>query len=166
MQGYAVQGGTPQTGAVAVAMAGNNPQVYVADAAMSDLYERESSKMAATMAQSTAVKAFARQMMTDHAATTAEVKRILSDGSTGITPPAQIDDRRQGLLDNLRKASGVDFDRVYIQQQVAAHREALALHRGYADAGTNAALKAFAAKTAPKVQMHLEMLENLSPAGR
>ena len=161
-QGGAMQGGGNQTGA----MASNSPQTYVANAAMSDMYERETSQLALTTAKSPAVKAFARQMIADHTATSAEVKKIVGNASLGITPPAQLDSRRQGLVDNLRKATGGDFDRMYIQQQVAAHREALAVHRVFADAGTNAPLKAFAAKTAPKVQMHLEMVEKMGVTGR
>ena len=143
------------------AMAGNSPQAYVANAAMSDMYERESSQLAVSAGKSDKVKAFARQMIADHTATTAEVKKIVSDGNLGITPPAQLDSRRQGLLDALKKAAPADFDRIYVQQQTVAHREALALHRGFADAGDNTPLKAFAAKTAPKVQMHLEMVEKI-----
>lgn len=166
-QGSSMQGsGMTGAGMQGAGMTGNSPQAYVANAAMSDMYERESSKLAVSAGQSAAVKAFARQMITDHTATTAEVKKIVSDGSLGITPPAQLDSRRQGLVDDLKKATGGDFDRMYIQQQVAAHREALAVHRGFSDAGTNAPLKAFAMKTAPKVQMHLEMVEKLGTAGR
>ena len=146
------------------ALTGNSPQAYVANAAMSDMYERESSQLAVKTAKSDKVKAFARQMIADHTATTAEVKTILSDGSLGVTPPAQLDRRRQSLLDSLRKVAATDFDQVYLQQQTAAHREALALHRGFADAGANAALKAFAARTAPKVKMHLDMVEKLGTA--
>ena len=167
MQGSGMTGaGMTGAGMQGAGMTGNSPQAYVANAAMSDMYERESSKLAVSAGQSAAVKAFARQMITDHTATTAEVKKIVSDGSLGITPPAQLDSRRQGLVDDLKKATGGDFDRMYIQQQVAAHREALAVHRGFSDAGTNAPLKAFAMKTAPKVQMHLEMVEKLGTAGR
>lgn len=147
------------------AAAGNSPEAYVSNAALSDMYERESSQLALTAAKSIAVKSFARQMIADHTATTAEVKKLVSGGKLDIKPPAQLDSRRQGLLDSLRKAAPADFDRIYVQQQTAAHREALALHRGFSDAGTNAPLKAFAAKTAPKVQMHLEMVEKLAVAG-
>lgn len=165
-RGSGMQGDTAAGDAMAGgAAAGNSPEAYVSNAAISDMYERESSQLALTAASSTAVKTFARQMIADHTATTAEVKKIVSSSNIDIKPPAQLDSRRQGLIDSLRKAAPADFDRIYVQQQTAAHREALALHKGFADAGTNAPLKAFAAKTAPKVQMHLEMVEKMAATG-
>lgn len=148
----------------ATAAAANSAEAYVTNAALSDMYERESSKLAGATSQSTGVKAFARQMIADHTATTAEVKTIIASDKLGLTPPARLDSRRQGFIDNLKAAPADGFDKVYLAQQVAAHREALTLHRSYADDGDNAALKAFAVKTAPKVQMHLDMVEKLDTA--
>jgi putative membrane protein len=78
--------------------------------------------------------------------------------------PSAMDERRQGLIDNLKQASAQDFDKVFINQQVAAHEEALTLHRTYAENGDNAALKAFAAKTAPIIQAHHQRAEQLQQA--
>jgi putative membrane protein len=105
------------------------------------------------------VKAFGKMMVHDHTATTAAMKPLAS--AAGQTPPAGLDQRRQGLLDNLKSAPAADFDKTYIDQQVAAHQEALTLHQGYADNGDDAGLKAFAGKTAPKVQTHLDRAKSL-----
>ena len=43
-----------------------------------------------------------------------------------------------------------------------AHQEAETLTRGYSQNGSNAALKQFAAKTAPIVQQHLDMAKTLN----
>ena len=83
----------------------------------------------------------------------------------GQTPPAAMDERRQGLIDNLRAASGTDFDRTFVTQQIAAHEEALTLHRGYAENGDNPALKTFAGKTVPKLEEHLKGAQALQTAG-
>ena len=58
-------------------------------------------------------------------------------------------------------ASAKDFDRVYLDQHQAAHKEALTLMQGYGDNGDNAELKAAAAKAAPKVQAHLDRVRQL-----
>jgi putative membrane protein len=65
------------------------------------------------------------------------------------------------MLDNLRGAKAEDFDHRYISQQVAAHKEADILMRGYAKDGDNAAIKDFAATTDKAVKMHLSMAQNL-----
>ena len=138
---------------------------FVSSAAMSDMYEIEAGKIAAQRSKSADVKKFAATMQKDHTATTTELKGILSKSSLGITPPADLDERRKGMLDNLRSATADNFDKTYLDQQVAAHGEALTLLQGYADHGDNADLKAFAAKVAPKVQMHLDMAKGLDKGG-
>jgi putative membrane protein len=135
---------------------------YVANAAQADWYEVEAGKMAQTRGKAADVKAFGKMMADGHTATTAEMKPLAA--AAGQTPPITLDERRQGLLDNLKAASDADFDRVYVDQQVAAHEEALSLHSGYAANGDNAGLKAFAAKTAPVVQMHLDKANGMKTA--
>lgn len=100
-------------------------------------------------------------MIHDHTASTAAVNKILADGAASATTPTAVDARRQGLLDNLAKAQPADFDKTYMDQQVAAHSEALTLFTGFADHGDNDALKAFAAKTAPTIQSHLDMAKQI-----
>jgi putative membrane protein len=78
-----------------------------------------------------------------------------------VAPPAHLDDRRQGMIDELRGAKAADFDGRYMSQQIDAHKEALILMQGYAKNGDAAAVKEFAAKTAPIVQSHLNMAEHI-----
>jgi putative membrane protein len=138
---------------------------FVTSAAMSDMYEIEAAKIAAQRSKSADIKKFAAMMQKDHTATTTELKGILSKASLGVTPPADLDERRKGMLDNLRTATPDNFDKTYMDQQVAAHGEAETLMKGYADRGDQPDLKAFAAKVAPKVQMHLDMARSLDRGG-
>ncbi len=147
------------------AAAADTASAYIASAALGDLYEIESSKLALTKAQSPAVKKFAQQMIDDHSATTAKLKAAIAAQRLEITPPAALDDRRNGMLENLKGMTGRDFDRAYLDQQTAAHQEALILHRGFAQGGDNAALKTLAAETAPKVEHHLAMVKQLDEQG-
>jgi putative membrane protein len=159
------QDGTAAVVGAASAPMANTADGYVANAAISDMYELESSKLAVQKSKSAAVKKFAQQMITDHTATTAKLKATIKDAALAITPPTQLDARRKGMLDNLRSASPADFDRAYIDQQAAAHQEALTLHSGFAEDGDNDALKKLAAATAPKIQHHFEMVKQLDPSG-
>ena len=59
------------------------------------------------------------------------------------------------------KATGTERDALYVTQQKEAHQMALALHQGYAANGTSAPLKAAAAKIAPVVQSHIDMLNGM-----
>jgi putative membrane protein len=81
--------------------------------------------------------------------------------AAGQTPADKLDQRRQGFIDNLKSASDAAFDKTYIDQQVAAHEEALTLLQGYAKDGSDAGLKAAAAKIVPTVQMHLDKAKSI-----
>lgn len=132
---------------------------FATAAAISDMYEVTAGKIAIERSNRADVKAFAQQMVDAHTKTTEKLKGLLP---AGITPPAHVDDRRQGMLDNLRGASGADFDHRYVTQQVAAHKEADILMRGYAKDGDNTAIKSFAAETDKAVKMHLSMAQGLA----
>lgn len=134
---------------------------YVANAALSDMYEIESSTLARDKARAPELKAFADRIITDHTATTKSLKAALAQGDMGITPPAALDDRRRGLVQALKAAGPDAFDDLYHQQQIAAHEEALALHQGYAAGGENAALRRVAGTATPIVQSHLTMLRQM-----
>ncbi len=137
-------------------------QGFVTAAATSDMYEIAAGQLAATRGRSPEVKAFARMMVDAHTKTTTTLKGLLATNKVNAKPPAALDNRRQGMLDNLKGASTADFDHRYMVQQVAAHREARALFEGYAKDGDNAGLKGFAAKTAPDIRMHLSHAEDLN----
>ena len=148
------------TGMASAAMA-NTPEEFVKGAAIGDMYEIESSKIAVQRAKRADIKAFAQMMIDHHTKTTADLKKALADNKIAITPPAAMDDRRMGMVNNLKAAGDADFDMAYLHQQAAAHLEALTLHGGYADRGDNAVLKAAAAKTKPVVESHIAELKKI-----
>ena len=149
----------------ATAPLANSVEAFVTGAAISDMFEIEAGKIAADKAKSPEVKAFAAMMVKDHTATTAKLKATLASAKVQVTPPTDLDDRRRGMIENLRAASAADFDKVYLDQQTAAHQEALALMKSYADDGENAPLKKLAADTAPIVQKHYDEVQKLAKAG-
>jgi len=137
-------------------------EAFVTNAAISDMYEVQAGQIAQTKGQSAAVKDFGKMMVTEHTAMMNQMKPLVT--AAGQTPPAGLDERRKGLIDNLNAAGPADFDQVYLSQQEASHTEALNLMRGYGDNGADAGLKAGAAKAVPKVQMHLDKVKALRAA--
>jgi putative membrane protein len=122
--------------------------------AAADLYEIESARLAADKASNAEVKAFARHVRTDHEKSTAELKSAAGTAKISVAP--RLDAEKQAMLDQLKAASGAEFDRLFVEQQKTAHQKALALLQGYASGGDNEALKAFASKTAVAVKGHLD----------
>jgi putative membrane protein len=143
----------------AATLGSHDTGAFVSNATQSDMYEIEAGNIAATRAKKADVKAFGKSMVTQHTAMSNEMKPLIT--AAGQTPASKLDERRQGFIDNLKSASDADFDKTYIDQQVAAHGEALTLMQGYADAGPDAGLKAGAAKAVPKVQMHLDKAKSI-----
>jgi putative membrane protein len=136
-------------------------QGFVTAAAISDMYEVEAGKIAEDRSKNSKVRMFAEHMVMAHTETTDKLKSILASGHGNVTPPAHLDDRHQGMIDELRGAKAEDFDGRYLAQQIDAHKEALILMKGYAKSGDVAAVRHFAAKTAPVVQSHLNMAESI-----
>ncbi len=123
-------------------------------AAATDLYEIESSKLAADKAANAEVKAFAQHVRTDHEKSSAELKSVAAQANVAVAP--RLDAEKQGMLDKLKAASGAEFDRLFLEQQKTAHTKALAMLQGYSSSGDNDALKAFAGKTATVIKGHLD----------
>ena len=136
-------------------------QGFANAAAASDKFEIESSKLAASVSQSAAVKSYAQKMISAHEESTAKLKSTLG----GMTPPVAPDDtltaEQQASLDGLKGKTGADFDAAYKAAQVDAHEKALDALNNYAASGDNDALKTLAKGLSPKVAGHLNMAKGL-----
>lgn len=129
-------------------------KVYANAAATGDLYEIEAARIAMERSQNEQVKQLATMIQTDHNAASTELKTIVT-GKNGSLP-TELDAKHAALIDALEDAEDDQFDKTYVDQQVNAHKEALALHQFYAANGDDADLKAFAQKVSPKIQAHLD----------
>lgn len=134
---------------------------FVTAAATSDMYEIQAAKLAQQKSANPAVKKFATRMIRDHTASSEKLKALLDKGTIKATLPTDLDERRKGLLDNLDKAKPADFDKMYVDQQVDAHDEAVTLLQGFVDHGDNDALKTFASSILPTVREHQGMAKAL-----
>jgi putative membrane protein len=146
-------------------MTGTPSTNYVAWAADSDMYEIQSSQMALSKAKSDGVKQFAREMIQDHKTTTKTLMAALPKTDPKVAkPPMKPAAPTQAKLDQLRQADGASFDSLYLQQQMQAHQQAWALHKGYATDGSDPALKQVATAAVPIIEKHLQHLKSM-PAG-
>jgi putative membrane protein len=150
-------------GAASAATLGRTTEGYVSNAAEGDMYEIQAAELALKMSKNAEIKKLAQMIKDDHTKAAADMKTAVASAQ-GVQLPTKLDERRQGFLDNLKQAPADQFDKVWLTQQEAAHEESLTLHRTYADAGDVAALKAHAAKAAPRVEAHLDMVKKLDDA--
>ncbi len=133
---------------------------FVKEAAISDLFEIQSSQLAQQKGNDQ-TKTFAGQMVADHQKTTDELKGMVDSGKVKTALPTQMDKAHQKMLDKLKSLNGADFDKQYDSDQVSAHKQAVSLFDRYGKGGKDAALKDWAAKTLPTLQHHLEMAQGL-----
>lgn len=133
---------------------------FVKQAAMSDMMEIESSKLAAERG-SAAQKSFAQQMISAHTKTSTELKAIVAKEKVNAELPTALDDSHKSKLDDLKSAKPDIFATDYTLLQVSAHKDAVSLFERYAKGGEDAGLKAWAGKTLPDLKHHLEMAEKL-----
>jgi putative membrane protein len=147
-------------GATSAATMGQvSTDAFVSNAVIGNMYEIQAGEIAQKKGQSADVKAFGKMMVTDHTALGNAMKPAIA--AAGQTAPTALDERRKGMIDNLNAAAPADFDKVYLDQQEAAHNETLTLMQGYADHGDDAGLKEAAAKATPKIQAHLDQVKKL-----
>lgn len=143
------------------APAATGGQAFANTAAASDAFEIASSKAALDMSKSAAIKKFAQKMIDAHTASTAKLKTVTAGLSPAITPDPTLTAEQQTQIDAMKKMSGTDFDKAYIDAQTVAHQQTLDALKGYAANGDVPALKTFATNLVPTVAAHLNMAKGL-----
>jgi putative membrane protein len=80
----------------------------------------------------------------------------------GITPPADIDSHDKSMKDKLSKLQGAEFDKAYMQNMVKDHEKDVAEFRKEAQNAKDPDVKAFAQKTLPILEQHLQMARTVA----
>jgi len=132
---------------------------FIMDAAMGGLEEVELGRIAAQKGMSDAVKQFGQRMVDDHSKANSELMSLAS--SKGITLPTALDEKHQKDVTKLSAMSGAEFDRAYSKMMLSDHNKDVSEFEKQSTKGTDPDLKAFASKTLPTLQEHLQMAKAL-----
>jgi putative membrane protein len=135
---------------------------FVAHASMTDLFEVEAGKLAIEKARSSDVKTFAKRMMDDHGKVTADLKNAVQSSDPGVPLTTKLDQPHQQMIEELQKAQGDEFDRLYMSFQVKGHQQAIALYQAYDQSGDQPGLKALVKDVLPMIQAHLDDAKKLA----
>lgn len=130
---------------------------YVASASSIELYEIQSAELALQRAKSRRVRDFAAMVFEAHKG--ASMQLSLAGRRLNLLPSATLGPAHQAMMVELRSAS--DFDSAYVKQQIAVHRDALAVHRNYAALGASPTLRPVATSLVPLFQRYLRLLASL-----
>jgi putative membrane protein len=128
---------------------------FVAQATQSNTFEIVSSRLALERAKDPAVERIAEHLIHDH--TMAQEKLAATAAEVGIEAPApSLNAEQQATVDALKGLWGKAFDEAYLQAQVKAHEEAIALFVGFASVDANPRpLRLLAIATLPILGQHL-----------
>lgn len=132
---------------------------FATKAAISGLAEVELGKLAVKKASNSQIKTFANTMITDHGKASDELKEIAM--SKNISLPTVLDENYQKKWDDLNTKNGKDFDKKYASLMVDEHQKDLDIMEKQAREGVDPELKAFAAKNAPILKSHLEIIKKI-----
>lgn len=123
-------------------------------------------KLAETKATNPKVKAFARQMVTDHTAMLTEGNSFAKKNN--ITPDSTKDDvqdlqkdANNELKDLTSKAKGNDWDKDFVDKEIDGHKKVLDKIQSFQNTTQNAQLKEMLTKAQTKVQSHLDKAQAL-----
>jgi putative membrane protein len=123
-------------------------------------------KLAETKATNAKVKAFARQLVTDHTAMQSEGNAFAKKNN--ITPDSTKGDVRDlakdandEMQDLNSKAKGADWDKNFVDKEIDGHKKVLDKIHDLQNSTQNAQLKDMLTKAATKVQQHLDKAQAL-----
>jgi putative membrane protein len=128
---------------------------FIIMASIGNLQEINAGKLAAQKAVRPDVKSFGQMMVADHSNTEQKLMQLAKSNGFQIpveatsTPPPDL---------SLAKASGDNFDRLYIHNMVSGHRNTVSMFQNYALTGKNPDVKAFAQEILPILKGHLEAI--------
>lgn len=137
---------------------GDSSSAFVNNAMLGDLYEIQAAELALSR-DAPELQSLARTIRDDHRQNSQRLISAVKSASSDFDIPAQLDDRRRGMIDNLRKAPDDVFEDTFLRQQVVSHEEAVELYRTYYLNGESDALRDFAEETLPVLESHLKLVQ-------
>lgn len=138
---------------------------FMKQAAQNGAAEIEASKLALQKAQRSEVKAFAEKMVADHTKTSDELKQLAASKKVNLPDGPSM--KQKAELKMISAGDDAKFDERYSKAfGVKAHEETIKLFQEAANGATDAEVKAFAQKTLPALNHHLEMARSLDSAAR
>ncbi len=128
-------------------------------AANGGMLEVQLSELALQKDPTPAIREYASMMVEDHKKANEDLKALAAQKN--ITLPATLGEDNQEAYNDMAKLSGTDFNKKYVDKMLSSHQKTVDLFKEAADDNDDAELKAFAAKTLPTLQMHLDKIKTI-----
>lgn len=138
-------------------------ELFAKGAGEAIVFQAQAARLASGVSTNTEVKAYATTVLADYSAAITKFKQALGDAKLR-DPPEELDGKLKDILDKLKTAPTASFDSLYVDNQVAIHRDLLVLFTEYSGAGEHPGLRKFAADFLLILQDHQIRLEKLAKA--
>lgn len=135
---------------------------FAKEAAEGGIAEVKLGELAQMKAVNPKVKMFAQRMITDHTNANNSLKMLAAQKNINL--PGDMNSKQKSTYKTLSEKSGDAFDKAYITAMIKDHEEDIAEFQKEADSGTDADIKAFAAKTLPTLKEHLQLAKEAAQA--
>jgi putative membrane protein len=136
-----------------------DPQI-AAIVVAADTVDINAGKLAKSKTHNKEVKAFAQQMITDHTGVNKQASALVK--KLGVKPEENatsksLEDGGKENIAHLKTLKGTEFDKAYVDHEVAYHQQVLdAIDKTLIPSAQNAELKALITKVRPVIAEHLE----------
>ena len=148
----------PSSPATAKQSASTAAQDFLKTVSQDNRAEIELGQLAQSKASNDQVKSYAEMLVSDHTKANDEVTSLAQTKS--VTLPGDLTAAQKSAKDKLTPLSGAAFDKQYIDAMVRDHQKAVKAFQQQTKA-TDADVRAFAQKTLPVLQHHLEEAQRL-----
>lgn len=136
-----------------------NEAEFATNAADAGLAEINFANLAISKTTNPEIKAYANMMLKDHGIANDELMALAK--SKNVTLPVAMSAEHQKRREDLSAKSGTDFDKGYAKMMEENHVKVLAFMEHQARKGTDPDFKAFAAKTVPVINAHLNAIRKI-----
>ncbi|UFS71151.1 DUF4142 domain-containing protein [Geomonas sp. RF6] len=139
---------------------GRKDKAFVTKAASAGMMEVQLGQMAQQNGQSQEVKDFGSRMVADHTKANDELKQLAQ--TKGISLAESMDRKDKKMVDKFQKVKPQEFDKEYMKAMVKDHQKDVADFRKASKDVKDPDIQAFAAKTLPILEQHLQQAQEVA----
>jgi putative membrane protein len=142
----------------------NADKEFIKMAAVTNMKQAHVGEMAQDQAANSDVKDFGQTLVKDHTDAYDRLAKLAD--KTGVAIPRGIDAARIPAIESLSRLKGKNFDRSFLEHEVAAQRSAIAEFRREASHGQDQDLKNYASQCVSTLENDLKTAQSLEKSTR
>ena len=135
-------------------------QKFLMMAAQGNIAEIQMAQLAKQKSQSNQVQNYAQRIIEDHTTSNNEVMQIMQ--KKGFTMPKSPPAEAVAMMKKMKAMPSSKFAKMYMQDMIKDHTKDIADYQNEAKHGYDDDVKAYAMKTLPTLQSHLQLAQTLS----